>query len=114
MRRRDLLAALPAAGIAGAIPAQAAAETPIMRLFKEWMSRWSDEATAYKMYPEDGAPELVAAIDRVREVEGRIFAEPATCLADMAIKLCVANGFGEWDMIYSDRLWPEARALVGA
>lgn len=117
INRRTLITTAPLAGFAAAvaaIPVAAEAETPIMRLFEEWKDRRREEMAVYDLYPPgEDVEEFNVLTDRVKEVEERMFAEPATGLADMAIKLCVSNGFGDWDMNYHQKLWAEARALTG-
>lgn len=121
MKRRALLTALPAVAAAG-IPAVAdevnaavsealaAAETPVAAMFREWQVTMAD------LEQEDGdtpSPEWRAVSDHLNAIEARMFAEPVTGWADMAMKLCIATGFGVWDMNQEAELWAEARALVG-
>ena len=40
--RRSFLAAAPALAVAGAGPAPAATETPVMALFREWTALWAE------------------------------------------------------------------------
>lgn len=88
--RRTLLRASPAFCV-GLLPAQAAADadTPILRLFREW-----DALQAYwNGAPEDEEDALLAEDTRL---ESAIEAEPVTCLADLTAKIVVSSCYGDF------------------
>lgn len=110
--RRRLLAALPAAAAlpaVAAVPALASAETPVMRLFREWRP-----LAAWLNGPEgDAAPE--ADFNRVNlarlSLEDRMVAEPAQNAEDVLIKIATYTHFGEGEV--PPQVWPEVRAMIG-
>lgn len=110
--RRALLKAAPAIAIlpaVAAVPALASAETPVMRLFREWQP-----LAAWLNGPEgDAAPE--ADFNRVNlarlALEDRMVAEPARNAEDVLIKIATYTHFGEGEV--PPQVWPEVRALIG-
>lgn len=110
INRRALLHASPAllapSILAG--PAAASAETPILRMYREWRAemdflgdpegRQLDEAT------------FDARTDALCRLEDRIAAEPSTCLADIAAK--VASCCGQGDFAPSEPIWRECEAIL--
>lgn len=109
--RRALLKAAPAFAIlpAAAIPAQAATETPVMRLFREWrpLAAW--------LNGPDGAAAPEAEFNRVNlarlDLEDRMVAVPAQNAEDVLIKIATYTHFGEGEV--PTQVWPEVRAMIG-
>jgi hypothetical protein len=102
LTRRSLLRASPAllAPCLLAGPALAEAETPILRLFREWDAAEADVND--RDLPIDDA-ELDRAVESIHALEERIEAEPITCLADLAAKFMVSTVYGDF---------PAEKALV--
>lgn len=115
MNRRDLLTAAPAALVAGALPAAAATETPVMALFREWRSHnaWLNGPATDGM-PDEEFDSLCA--DDMEMVE-RMLLEPAHDVRDVCAKLIAVTDFGELisyaGLEGAERLPAEARALIG-
>ena len=93
--RRSLLRASPAllapSLLAG--PALASADTPILRLFREWDA--AEAAANCSEWPL-GDDDLDSAVDGISTLEERIEAEPVTCLADLAAKIIVSTCWGDF------------------
>lgn len=118
MNRRTLLAALPAAAVVPGA-ALAEAETPIVRLYREY-NRITDAAhahfeagTGFEGKDEDEEMDRLFYNQR-GQIEAEMMALPCTCAADFAAKVIVDTAQGS---LYSDwntgPLWAEARALIG-
>lgn len=113
MKRRDLFRAAPAVLLASTMPTEAAVATPIMEMFRQWQQLSAEHERLVAANPTDEETEEEKAVfGRMLELEGRIFAEPATDMADWAHKVCVANGFGEWAFLHETELWAEARNII--
>lgn len=116
--RRTLMAAAPAAGIAtliaGAVPGQAMAETPVMRAYREWreFSNYVN-GPATKGFSDDA---IEALADRLTAFVGRVIAAPSQCDLDLVLKFLTA--VEDYQLFYGleplEGLEAEARALVGA
>lgn len=121
--RRQLLAAAPAAGfaamVAGAVPVEAMAETPIMDLYRRYVEiNTAAQAYVYDLADGDDEDEVAERLFyRFRDqVEDQLMATPAVTAQDMAAKMIVAHKDGDFTCLHYDRdpVWAEARALVGA
>lgn len=120
MNRRGLLTAAPAFGFAGllaagAVPAIAETETPVMRMFREWqpLAAWLNGSKG------QGAPE--ALLNRVNDqridLEDQMMEEPAQSAADVLAKMTARTHFGEDEMMSAQHLpqvWAEARQMIAA
>lgn len=113
MKRRDVLTAgaVTLAAPLAPMAAQAAAETPIARMHREIIRLRdivNDEAVSDEV--SDAAYEKMAALSN------EIVDIPARDLGDMMLKFMGHTTDGDHETgecPYSDRLWAEARALVG-
>lgn len=123
MKRRSLLKALPAAVVAGAAPAAALcvvdpAETPVMRLFREWeVARDREIQLNNDLRLGDAEDALVdAAGDYRHEIEVRMLAEPSQSGKDILAKIAAWTFYGEFTFDGGDErlvpVWDEIRALV--
>lgn len=119
MNRRALFKAIPAAIVASAAPAAALcvvdpAETPVMRLFREWQAADAAEAKVWAGGPDWDAPEVKAASERICGIMDRIHVTPAITPTDMLVKLCVMADFGQGEYLGadSDAIWDEALAML--
>ena len=92
--RRSLLRASPTllAPCILAGPALAEVETPIMRLFREWDAAEAEVNASDWPLDED----LDEAVEGIHSLEERIASERVTCLADLAAKLIVSTGWGDF------------------
>lgn len=119
MNRRKLLTAAPAFGfaglLAGAVPAIADTETPVMRMFREWqpLSAWLNGPDS------NDVPE--AEFDRINgeriDLENRIMDVPAQGPGDVLAKMLARTNYGEDEMLDSKHLpqvWAEARQMLAA
>ncbi|WP_017999057.1 hypothetical protein [Paracoccus sp. N5] len=116
MNRRALLKALPAAVVAGAAPAAALcvvdlAETPVMRMFRQWV------AEETRLNGEEGRtmPEsqFNADLFAQNELSNRIMEAPAEDARDMIAKALAWTSYGTFELPNDDHaFWAEARALV--
>lgn len=109
-----ILAAIPAALVAA--PAAALcivepAETPVMRLFREWR-----EITALVSgdAPMSGE-EMAEATDRRYALKDEMFSTPALTAQDVLAKLIASTTWGAFDLEGDDEaFWTDARALMSA
>jgi hypothetical protein len=69
-------------------PGLASAETPILRLFREW----DDLQVRWHGSPEEEEDWFLAENERL---ERAVAAEPSTCLADLAAKVIVSTCYGD-------------------
>lgn len=111
MNRRQIIAA-PAALALGAVPAAADGETPVKRLYREWLAQ-------ERLLPQvEGRPqaEIDAAYDLAHDMLNMLLAEPSQTPGDTALKLFAAieNADMFFHEPFKDALYAEARALVGA
>lgn len=101
MKRREILTIAPAAGVAammaGAIPAQADKETPVMALFREWQAA----TDRLEDLPYDDHAFDVALIAR-REIEMKLIETPAQGAVDVLAKVCAWTRFGECVLLDGD------------
>lgn len=116
INRRTLLTAGAVTLVAPLAPiaAQAATETPVAALFREWQAAREVEEAAYAANEDEAEGHKVWAA-RV-EVENRMLATPSQTHADWMLKVCAYSAFGESgapDIMELPQLWAEARALVG-
>lgn len=113
VNRRQILAASPAVCLGAVIRGTAAAaqaETPVMRLFREW------QPIADWLNGPEGDTASQPDFHRVNAVrlalEDRMIGEPAQSATDVLAKMVAYTHYGEGDV--PPRIWPEARALVAA
>lgn len=116
LSRRNLLAAASASML---VPASAAAssagtaETPVMKVYREWVAAKEVETAAYAVANNDAAQD--AAWDARHAIEKRIMTVPSETLNDWALKMAAWSNFGEGDCQderQAPMLWAEARALI--
>ncbi|WP_434286316.1 hypothetical protein [Celeribacter sp. SCSIO 80788] len=116
MNRRELLAAAPAALVAGALPAIAGdAETPISKMFREWVRLDLEEERTYENEPTGEGDALCdAATARKCDLARRIQNTPAQSLADLGMIIMAMSDFGNYGvrMNETEQFRKEARALV--
>lgn len=115
MNRRILLAAMPAALIAGPAAALCVldpAETPVMRLFREWQTEFQRVEHATGMSSEDYQTEDL----KVHALVARMVATRAENARDVCAKLTAftfdGEHFADDDGTLSRTILAEARALV--
>lgn len=116
MNRRSLLKALPAAVVAGAAPAAALciadpAETPVMRLFREWEAA----VAAHGAMSDDQHEASDEAYSQICDIESEMLREPCQTAQDFTAKIIAWTGEGVHtlpDATDNPGLWAEARALV--
>lgn len=112
MKRRQVLKLAPMVPVAAAIgvPAVAAEETPVMRVFSEW-KRLNEFAHSQT---DDEAFEK--ALDERWKVEQRLMQTPSQNERDVLIKILAWTQFGDGDLEsgnpISQPIWDEARAFV--
>lgn len=100
----------------GAAPAAALcivdpADTPVMRLFREWRAITELVASDAPMTEE----ELAEATDRRYALKDQMLAEPALTAQDVLAKLIASTTWGDWGLERDrDAFWAEARALMSA
>lgn len=118
--RRNLLAMLPAAAVAVAVPTHGLAEEgegsgEIMRLFGRFceLMRAAEEynqATHRLVSDEEMERLFYLEIDAL---EDRIKSMPSASASDFAVKFLIATDFGNVDPLDEDPIWEEAAALTG-
>lgn len=117
MNRRNILKAMPAALVVGAVPAFGAVsveETPVMKAYREYV--------AYREWVNGPETANFTDTETDRAIEGldvhleRIVSAPSAGPADTAIKLyaVIADYEALYGCPYRDALEAEARALVAA
>lgn len=113
MNRRALLNLASAALAATATPAAALciadpADTPVMRLFREW------EAADRAAHLSTG-DECDRLLDARFQIELRLIEAPAHTAADVLMKIIAWTSYGDAgiDGLDTHGVWAEARALVG-
>ncbi len=84
-----------------------------MSLLREWQRLRDEEASIIDSGHEFDSKPVQTVNRRIIATERMIFAEPTTDMADLAAKLCVATGLGDWDLEGKEFLWDEARTLIG-
>lgn len=120
--RRRLLAALPAAAAlpaVAAVPALASAETPVMRLFREWLvvSEACDAAGREQPETPEGDAIYEALLKKLGDIESALVKAPCQTAQDFVAKVTAWTGYGVHtlpDEVENGALWAEARTLVGA
>lgn len=108
LARRGFIAGAAMACVVPAAPVGAvvAGDTPVLRLYREYMalraeSVWADDVDVETYY---------ALFDTI---ESQIATMPSTCMADFAAKMLVAHCDGDYSQLAKDDpVWIEARALV--
>lgn len=117
MNRRDILtAALAAPALAVPVGGEAASETSVMALFREWCQLWGKcEGLCEADEWSDNADELSAKDMRMSELEDEMMRAPKRGMGDVLMTVAAVSNFG--DIIYEHGFWAairaEARALVG-
>lgn len=116
------LQALTAGAVTLAAPlapmaAQAAAETPVMALFREWqeIDRESRAFFAAKPVLADDDPRTMVFVQRKEAVERKMFEAPKHDMIDLALTIMCASDFGLFGLRKVDAVHcqAEARALAG-
>lgn len=104
-RRRRVLRGSPAA-----LCIVDPAETPVMRLYREWQATMA----AWNAMPLDIPMEDDSRMcTRLSQIEDEMMIIPSQTPKDMAIKMLVGHGFGDHSGLDYDGLaWAEARALI--
>lgn len=106
MSRRNLLAALPATPLAFAPQtAEASEDTPIRRMFFEW-------CRLCQLGQQMDDEELEKITDRMIDIEEKMMSLPSQTIADLAMKLCIHDDFGEGDRTMDSAFWTEVRGMV--
>ena len=86
--RRALLGAVPLALAtpvrAAALPPMASAETPVLRLFRQWDALRADTEDRSRPMSDE---ELEARIERLHALERQMEGQPTTCVADLAAEV---------------------------
>ncbi|MCB1468095.1 MAG: hypothetical protein KDK08_13350 [Rhizobiaceae bacterium] len=114
MNRRSLLKTAPAVALVACVPLPAAAaETPVMRLYRRYVAL-SDAASAHISTTADEDAELDRLFYNERDrIENEMFALPSQTPQDMAAKMLVVHSHGEQSCLDFDGMYrAEARALV--
>lgn len=120
INRRTLIASGAVTLVAPLWPvaAQAATETPVMALFREWqeIDRESRAFFAAKPVLADDDPRSMAFVQRKEAVERKMFEAPKRDMIDLALTIMCASDFGLFGLQKADAVHcqAEARALVGA
>jgi len=116
MSRRTLLTALPATGVALALPAAAeTGQTEILRLFHRHQAIKETARTHVCTATGKGEDDELEFLfyRHTDRLESEMMALPSTCAADMAAKMIVAHCDGDFSCLpYDDPVWIEARALT--
>lgn len=119
MNRRDVLTAGAVTLVTPLVPvaAQAATETPVAALYREWQAAFDHEKAVYAAsddFCED--PLCTEASARLLEIEDKMLAAPSRDAQDWLLKLWAVSEGGDLAMTRAcdQTLWAEARALVGA
>ncbi|WP_191569053.1 hypothetical protein [Paracoccus yeei] len=112
MKRRAILKAIPAALVAGTVPAAALGqhgETPVAAAFRDW----SRQRDLWRRVVQQGDEDDEVEYAKMVAMEEKMMALPSQTAKDMAIKMVVGHGFGEQSCLdYDGIVWAEARALV--
>lgn len=108
-----MLTALPVASIAGVPvfdvvggPVPVPAETPVLRLFRQWVA-WMERANVRDL-TDEAYEALCPERDRI---EAALEAAEATDLRDLAAKVLVLSGEGSWAI--PDRLVLDCARIAG-
>lgn len=84
--------------------AEASAETPILRLYREWLATYASFTGATDEEADALYPQITA-------IEHRIEAAPVTCLEDLAANAIATTGAGDFGL--PKPVVAECRALLG-
>lgn len=81
-------------------------QSPVLRLFHEWQATY---------HSADNTPDEVcdALTGICFELAGQMMALPSISAADLAAKLVVATGYGDFDVDFDGALYAEILALCG-
>ncbi|TNC74150.1 hypothetical protein [Rubellimicrobium roseum] len=93
--RRSLLRAAPALAMPAVLAAsvQSTTDTAILSLYRQWKEARALSDAAPRDMPEE---EFTALVDVAVDLEHAIADAPVTCLEDLAAKVAVCSGRGEW------------------
>lgn len=111
MNRRSVLTAIPAVTVVGTVPAAAAIETPVMRVYREWKAALEAWETANFL----SEAEAGACCNAVFRLADKVLDQPSAGSMDFVYKLMAQSFFGAYDIGDCPRgqeIWAEARALV--
>lgn len=112
--RRAILAAMPVALVAAPAAALCVldpADTPVMKLFREWRAI-TELVTRDAPMTE---AELAEATERRYAIKDQMFATPALTAQDVLAKLIASTTWGDFDLEGDEeRFWADARALMSA
>ena len=102
-----LIAALTS--VAETVKAPAAADTPVMTLFREWEATWSRAGSEAETLPQS---EINALMDACNDLEARMLALPSLSAVDFAAKYIAHSGYGGFIIEDDSPFSAEAAALV--
>lgn len=110
-RRSALTLPLALAAMAPAftgVPVLAHADTPVLRLYRQWDAMRAAEDAVLGEVPQ-------AMLEARSALEARILKTPSVCAADFAAKLAAFTCWGECVLTAMDagQIWDEARTLLG-
>lgn len=117
MKRRALLAAIPAVAVLPAVAVVAAvaeAETPIMQLFREWSI--INDGLPDPIWDDLGDEAFSTECTRAHDIIRKMMDLPCQSASDFAAKVAAYTFFGEFSLDDVDdkaAFWAEARALIG-
>ena len=99
MIRRALLRAMPAALAVAASPSAALcvadpAETPIMKLFREWESLFKIEQAVHKASATGVDAETMAATANLTALHDEVVSTPCKCARDWMMEAAAVSCFG--------------------
>ncbi|ARC37883.1 hypothetical protein A6J80_17360 [Paracoccus yeei] len=122
MKRRDILKMAPAVLAASAVPTTALAaadpvDTPVMRLYREWLVVSKACDTAGREQPEtpEGNAIYEALVAKQGNIETALMKAPCQSPQDFVAKIIAWTGCGVHMLPDEDdnaRFWAEAKALV--
>ncbi|WP_424990646.1 hypothetical protein [Fluviibacterium sp. S390] len=106
--RRTLLTAVPASGVALALPTDAQTATPIQRLYEQWLVLWDE---VENLSADD---QIDRATDRLIALENQMIELPSQCTADLAAKIAAYTRWGDCPELPQPGglLWEELRMQI--
>lgn len=119
--RRGLLAAAPAFGFAGligagAVPAIAATETPVMAMFREWQRLYEIERQVHEASETGSDDSTRAATDALIAIERQLIALPVQGPQDVLVKIAAVSCYGAFAdaLDQGEEVWAEVREMIAA
>lgn len=114
MKRREFIAAVPAASVAACAPAAASAApiSPMRALYHQWRAA----IDAYNNHPDSvgETDEGTRMYHRIRELEDRASAYDPKTVDDLALMIVIADDGGDMDMtVNQDALAETAYRITG-